>query len=64
VTKIIHRLGEIPATRGARARRDEARRGVARQAAEEEEHVEGLLFSCSYPKWKSPPYKEVQPLFN
>ena len=45
--------------RGA-AWRDEARRGVARRAAEEERAWMSLLFSCSYKWGRSLPYKEVQ----
>ena len=39
---------------------DEARRGVARRAAEEERAWMSLLFSCSYKWGRSLPYKEVQ----
>ena len=55
--KIIHRLGSFP--QGA-ARRDEAWRGVARRAAEEERAWMSLLFSCSYKWGRCLPYKKVQ----
>ena len=55
--KFRHRLSSFPQPV---ARRDEARRGVARRAAEEERAWMSLLFSCSYKWGRSLPYKEVQ----
>jgi hypothetical protein len=55
--KFRHRLGSFPQPA---ARRDEAWRGVARRAAEEERAWMSLLFSSSYMWGKNLPYKEVQ----